>query len=602
VSRPLAGGWLGWALAPAPDAILILLDRSASMETQIPGSPVTKRQQAVQSLVQAARPFEETTHLVLIDSASRAPQEIAKAATLQNPAFTGPTDTAADWPGLLSAAVIWLIENRAGTAEIWVASDLQKSNWQPDDPRWESLMAQLHALPQRIRVRLLTLEQPGQPNRSVSVRELIRRSRADRSELQFAVDVQTSRAQVETVPLTVNLDGTSRQQELNLEGQAYRWRHRLPLRSGAGTGWGCFALPADGNLRDNVAYFVYGSEPAVRASIVASERQSARLLQLALSAGRAGRKDTNSLVDIIPSSNLGRSVWEDNTLLVWQDRLPTGGLAQRIRAFVAEGGVVLFLPPGGNDPERFEGLSWGEVQSTTPERPLRVLRWNQEEGPLAKTDEGLSLPMTYTPFLRRQTIVGQKNVLAAFEDGTPLLARQTLGRGEIFFCGSLPQADWSALGEGPVLVPMMQRLLQAGSRRLQQETAIACGELSAVDQARHWESVDSPTAKDIRTQAGVYRSGDRLLAVNRPKAEDEPEVLEAQDARRLFGPISVQMLQERRTQTDNLQGEVWRVFLFCMLFFLVAEGLLILPSKTGEPEFDQPRFKTPQPEPMEVES
>ena len=45
ISRPLAGGWLGWALSPAPDAILILLDRSASMETKLAGTTVTKRQQ-----------------------------------------------------------------------------------------------------------------------------------------------------------------------------------------------------------------------------------------------------------------------------------------------------------------------------------------------------------------------------------------------------------------------------------------------------------------------------------------------------------------------------------------------------------------------------
>ena len=32
LARPLAGGWLGWALSPAPDSIIILLDRSASME------------------------------------------------------------------------------------------------------------------------------------------------------------------------------------------------------------------------------------------------------------------------------------------------------------------------------------------------------------------------------------------------------------------------------------------------------------------------------------------------------------------------------------------------------------------------------------------
>src|ERR1044071_905645 len=61
VSRPLAGGGLGGRLSPAPDAILILLDRSASMEIQVPPSSQTKREQALQALIQAARPFEETT-------------------------------------------------------------------------------------------------------------------------------------------------------------------------------------------------------------------------------------------------------------------------------------------------------------------------------------------------------------------------------------------------------------------------------------------------------------------------------------------------------------------------------------------------------------
>src|SRR5208283_4391142 len=76
LARPLAGGWVGWALSPAPDAIVILLDRSASMETRAGG--ISKRQQAIQMLTQAAREFEETSHLVLIDSATRAPQEIAR--------------------------------------------------------------------------------------------------------------------------------------------------------------------------------------------------------------------------------------------------------------------------------------------------------------------------------------------------------------------------------------------------------------------------------------------------------------------------------------------------------------------------------------------
>jgi hypothetical protein len=583
LSRPLAGGWLGWALSPAPDAILILLDRSASMETRVPGSERTRREQALQALTDAARPFEESSHLVLIDSATRAPQEIGRAANLSNSPLSTPTDTAADIPGLIGTALNWLLENRAGTAELWLASDLQRSNWQPEDARWQSLVAQLHALPQRIRVRLLALDQGVDGNRSVSVKEINRRSRANLTELQFALDIQASTAKAETIPLTITLDGARTEQELKLEGQFFRWRHRLSLDKQAGSGWGSVALPADANGRDNVAYFVYGAETPLRASVISADSRNARLLQLALG---AGHKNGAATAEIIQPSSLSRAVWEDNTLLVWQESPPTGAIAQRIRAFVQEGGTVLFLPPGNPDSQRFEGLSWSEVQSAGTDRSFRVLRWNEDEGPLAKSDEGLSLPLPQTPFQKRQAIVGQKTILAAFQDGAPFLARQTLGRGEIFFCASLPDREWSSLGEGPVLVPMMQRLLQSGSRRLQQATAMACGELSVLDQARHWERVDGGGPNDVRTQAGVYRSGDRLLAVNRPVAEDSPDVLEATEARTLFGALPLQMLQEKRSQATDLQGEIWRVFLVTMLLFLVAEGALILPPKPawlGEP-------------------
>jgi len=207
------------------------------------------------------------------------------------------------------------------------------------------------------------------------------------------------------------------------------------------------------------------------------------------------------------------------------------------------------------------------------------VRWNEEDGPLAKSDEHLSLPLTQTSFARRQLIVGQKNALAAFEDGAAFLTRQNVGKGEVYFCASLPKEDWSSLAEGPVLVPMLQRLLVSGARRLQQVSTVACGELSAVDLARPWTSVDSASAKDIRIEAGVYRSGDRLLAVNRPAAEDDPDVIDPEEARKLFVGLPVQTLDDRSTGVGQLQGEVWRLFVYAMLLFLIAEGILILPAR-----------------------
>ena len=45
------------------------------------------------------------------------------------------------------------------------------------------------------------------------------------------------------------------------------------------------------------------------------------------------------------------------------------------------------------------------------------------------------------------------------------------------------------------------------------------------------------------------------------------------------GDLPLQMFQEKRMETGQLQGEVWRIFVFAMLFFLMGEAILILPSK-----------------------
>ena len=587
VARPIAGGWMGWMFSPAPDSVLILLDRSASMEARPAGSTQTKREQALKLITQAAKSFEGSSHFVLIESALRNPQEIASINSLAELSLTTPTDTAADIPAMLQTALNWLVENRAGASEIWIASDLQKSNWQPNDPRFKNVLAQLGALPQRVRVRLLALNQTPALNSSVTVSEVLRRPRGNESELQFALDIQRNTNSATAFPLAMTLDGAQSQFELNMDGQAFRWRHRAPLGSRKTGGFGSFQLPADANTRDNTAYFVYGMDTPLRATVVTSDKESGRILKAAANAlsghhpqplshpmGEGGRRPGEGMTDNATNISL-----DDTSLLIWQGALPSGETAERVRTFVSDGGVAIFFPPAATDAGRFNGLGWSEPQSAESEKFFHVARWDEAEGPLAKTDEGLSLPLGETEFQKRQLIVGQKNSLAAFSDAETFLARQNLGKGEIYFCASLPNSQWSTLADGPVLVPMLQRLLQSGGRRLQQVSMASCGELSAVDRAKQWATVDSATQKNIQLQAGVYRSGERLVAANRPAIEDEPEILETDETRNLFHGIAFQLWDERTSRTEVLQREIWRVFLLAMLAFLFVEGLLLLPKR-----------------------
>ncbi len=577
IARPLAGGWLGWTLSPAPDVIIIMLDRSASMESRLAGQTVTKREQAVKLLAEAAREFQDKSHLVLLDSATRIPQQLASAKSLLEPTLTGPTDTAADLPTLLQLAHNWLVENRAGAAELWLASDLQRSNWLPDDERWKAVTAQLGKLPQGIRVRLLAFDDDREPNTSATLAEVFRRARPDGAELNLALDLARNApvgSSPARFPLALTLNGVKSQTELDMDGAALRWRHKVDLGPAKGLGWGALELPADANVRDNSAYFVFGSDSALRATVVSDQPALIRNAQLAALAPA-----TRQPAEVLTPAAFAERTGSDATLLLWHAPLPDAAGERRLRGFIEEGGAVLFLPPGRTDTGKFLGFGWADAQPASADKPFKVAKWEQQEGPLAKTDEGLSLPLADLDITRRQPITGEPTALASFADGSPLLTRRALGKGQFFFCATVPHEDWSTLGDGPVLVPMLQRLLQTGARRLNQETMVACGELSALDRAKQWLPADGSLGKNIALNAGIYRAGERLLAVNRPSAEDDRSVLEPAVAKQLLGPLPLQLLQERTARSDALQGEIWRIFLLGMLAFLFLEAWLVLPNK-----------------------
>ena len=612
LSRPLAGGWLGWMLAPAPEVVLILLDRSASMEAKNPGGSLSKRAHALQLLSQAAKEFD-ASRFVLIENALRAPQEIAGGAVLPELSMTAATDTAADLPAMLQAAADWLTENRPGVSEIWIASDLQRSNWQPESDRWPALVSRLASLPQGTRVRLMALNEEPSLNVSISVFEVNRKRRGNETELDVTLDLQRNTSAAGSLPLAITMNGARTQKELMMEGQTLRFHHKVNLGAKRpnslipyplqGNGWGQVELPADANARDNTSYLVYGAETILRSTVASVDTESRRYLKLAAA---PAPKEMGQICETISprQGGLNTASLRETSLVLWQELLPQGEIEQQLRAYVEEGGIVIFFPPGQSDSQKFCGGGWGEVQTAENDRPFRVARWDESDGPLAKTEEGMSLPVAELAVQRRQTVVGEKNTLASFEGGEPFLTRHTVGKGRVFFCASLPKRDWSNLGEGSVLVPMTQRLLQTGGKRMNASSSVSCGEWRGIDGPARWVCVDSPTSmeggitpglpsqgalapggvKDIRTQAGVYRAGDRLVAVNRPSREDERETLEAGAVRPLFGDIPLRMFQEQRSQAGQPLGEMWRFFLFSMLALLLAEAALILPADNSKTE------------------
>ncbi len=528
LARPLIGGWLGWRLRGAPDTVVVLLDRSASMELTDPRTHTSLRQRALQRLADAAASLAGASRLVVIDNATRQPHELASPAVLAQLADAGPTDTAADIPALLDAAVDYLVANRCGRSELWLATDCQASNWQPNDPRWARWQTRVAALPDDVRVRVLALSADAD-NTSVAVTQIQRRRVGDRAELSLTLDITRRGATRGAFPLSIGIEGARTLLDVTGTEDRQRVQHVLDLGARNAAGQGVVELPADANERDNRWWFAFPEEQTLRAVVVAGDASVGRLLQLA--AAPAPQLLNQSATLLKPGEPV---TWDQTSLVIWAAGQPPAQLA-------TFGGTAIVFP-GADEPAL--------------EKPMRVTRWQREDGPLAATQDGRDLPVSDIICRRRAVLPGDVTVLAVFEDGTPFLTRQ----GSVYRCAALPED----LGDGRVLVPMLQRLLADGGARFSQAANLIC-------------DGRQPTS-------GVVVTGARVTAFNRPASEDEPERVDEPVARASFSAVPVTMFEENAAATGRLQSELWRWFVAAIVLLLIAEAVLAMPEATAQVE------------------
>lgn len=538
LARPLAGGWLGWAFHGAPDTVVLLLDRSPSMELN------GKRAAVVRRFAEAARELEGHTRFVLIDSATRKPTEVSSPSFLAELPQTQPADASGNIPDLLQAAADYVAASQSGRTEFWLASDLQAADWQPDNAaRWAEVSARISALPQDVRVRLLAAREAGATdNLALNVVEARPRKVGTKTELVLSIELTRTGTGTMEIPVTVVIEGARSVVNVKMDGPQLRVQHKIDLGDRTTRGWGWVELPADANLRDNTSYFVFDGERHLHSLVVAADSEVGRVLSLA--AAPAPELLNQSSTVIAPSEFPPREM-SDVALVVWQ-----AGDPDRVRGFVEGGGVALVFP----------AKDAGEDLKT------HITNWRANEGPLASTDEGEELPVRELAITRRVTLPGKGTMLATFEDGKAFLTREQVGKGYLYSCATLPEKNWSSLTEGTVLLPMVQRILREGGRRLGAVLFQTCG-VEALGDARR---VDKETGAG---EAGIYQRGAELVALNRPAIEDVGEFVEPDLVKALFGSVQVRVFEEK-DQAGKLAGEIWRVFVWLMLLALIGEAVL----------------------------
>lgn len=575
-ARPIVSGLIGWG-GGSIDTVVLVLDRSASMESR-PGDGLQPRRQILIEKVRDAMNDLGAARLILIDSASKQPQEISSPDVLAELSATSATDSAADFPALFDRAVNYLADSN-GRSEIWLASDLQASNWRPGSDRWTTARANLANLPSKPAIRILSLTGLSAPN--TTVRLLSSRRAGDEMLIDLEILRSIDSRGTATIPLTTHLNGTRTTESLTLPGQSLRFQKRVALPSGSDNGSGWLSIPADGNPRDNSCFFAYGPARPSRSFIVAPAGEAADYLALAAAPPGFG----NQTAERVNPSDIPNLPLEEISTIIWATTLPTDAAYEAVSRFLTSGGHVIFFPPGTPSTLTFLDLGWTDPSEAATGKFFITGDWNRSDGPLRDGIDGTPIPAERLRAIRRQIPVGDATALARWEDGEPMITRRIVDHGTAWFIGSLPDYTWSNLADADVLLPAVQRIVAAGSDRFDASYLTTVGsrvtQLLTGETRTRLDDYGTPDPTNAAHESGVFRLGDRLLAVNRPAQEDNPDILtrEALD-QALEGTKYTLLDQLGQADDPSLSRDVWRAFLIAMLLLLISEAILCLPKKS----------------------
>jgi hypothetical protein len=617
ISRPLSQGWLAVVGGDRTSAAIVLLDRSPSMSQASTAGGESKLTTATRQ-VAAALETLGASRVVLVDSVSGTPQELASPRAIREVPQAAPAAAAADLPLMLQAACDQIGASKSAASTIWICSDQRANDWKVSDGAWSAIREAVAKVPQSVRLTLLGYAEPAADNLAVRVTRAALEPRGKAWELLLDIAI---RRQADggpaRVPVQIELGPARSTVEVELTGtESVLARHAIPIDAAALTqtatmaggaegdresaqanGWGRVSIPTDSNPADNDFYVAFGTPPIRRTLVVTEDSQAGPQTKrtLELIAGIPPDKLLRAATEAVAAEAVADMPLDDVALILWQAALPEAAAADAVNRFVARGGQVIFLPPESPTTTAFNGIAWQTWTEHSP--PLRPSSWRADEGLLAATLTGAALPVGELELRRTCGITGEGTSLAVLPDGRPLLVRAAGDRGGVSFLATTPAVrDSDLAANGVVLYAVVQRAIDAGletvgnARQIDAGSMVlggadAGGERSSQQRGQEdWRQIAGPPSASTEAgfHAGVYASRGRLLAVNRPAAEDAAEVVDDRQIETLFQGLSFSRFEQKAGGLGAIVEEVWRLFLVALLVALVVEGLLCLPRRSSD--------------------
>ena len=572
IARPISGGdyFLSFS-SQNPDVLVCILDRSASMETISGKSTLSKRELALEAFREFLKPWPESK-LVLVDTVYEEPCFIENFESLNEKNYghlIGGTETAASLTGTILKTLNWMEETQIGSAEVLIASDMQKSNWIK-----KSSMDELRRIDRILKekkdlwsIKIIPFYSSPPNNLSVQIDEV--RRNEDTLIPSIILNQNKTSGQSGKVDLIARINGDDQPFSIGLKSNLTKWNPKFGLNQKTTVGWGSIQLIDDYCNSDNQCFFTYNKKSSSSVAVRASNPEIGVILR------SAAQNQEGKTADYLSRQSVDSEKISSFKVIIHQGGV-TKSDAEKFEEFTKNGGTLILFPSEQSNPLEFSFLNWGRVETKGKTNSHSIRNWSKENCVLENFTDGSPLPLDYLSVYNRR-IPSHGEPLAYYQDGKTFLSKFTLGNGLVYAFSTLPIDSWSSLKDGFVLVPAIQRIIE-NSSSLSSTNGIICGSEESKE-LFEYECVDQPGQKIPSLNAGVYKVNDQLIAVNRPETENDTDTLSLPELDSLL-PNTESVEKLNSNQLSSLKrSEIWTSFLFLCLAFLVGEAALGLPSK-----------------------
>ncbi len=314
VGRSLASGWIGSLAGGRPESVIVLLDRSSSMQVQRFGTERTKVSAGLEKIADMLTTIGHKGEIILIDSNTMKPRSLPSPDALEDLPDADASSAACDIPGMVETAYPYISNNKSGRTDVWLCSDSQTEDRDPESSRWSILRDSFSRL-EGVRFQVLNYADTAKDNFAVRVENVIRGE--SQGDAFILVDITVNRPpgdQEDELELKIAVNGGPPAIVKVDQGESKLLGHKIAVDQGAKSGWGRVELPADSNPGDNTFYFAYARRPVQKTVIVTDDRASIRALELA--AGIALDRATRTEAEVFDTGQIQEIDWKNTACIV----------------------------------------------------------------------------------------------------------------------------------------------------------------------------------------------------------------------------------------------------------------------------------------------